>query len=181
MQAHRLKPHPMHPPLSVSSVEVKLRADDPNWLRIRWRIEEAQDVFLPKIAGKKRADGLWQSTCFEVFMQPVGGEPYCEWNFSPSRKWNAYDFQGYRDGMAEREIAALPDGQLHAGSKLLIFDAAIPKAAIPPGELNIGITAVVEEKGGTKSYWSLVHPHDDRADFHDPACFALALAAPLPS
>jgi len=36
---------------------------------------------------------------------------------------------------------------------------------------------VIEEEGGVKSYWSLAHAAD-APDFHDPACFALALAAP---
>ena len=40
----------------------------------------------------------------------------------------------------------------------------------------MGLSAVIEEQGGVKSYWALVHPHD-RPDFHAPACFAATLPA----
>ena len=40
-----------------------------------------------------------------------------------------------------------------------------------------GLSAVIEEKDGTKSYWALAHG-GGAPDFHAPACFALPLAAP---
>ena len=46
--------------------------------------------------------------------------------------------------------------------------------------LSIGLSAVIEETDGTKSYWALRHPPGP-PDFHHPDCFALelpALAAP---
>jgi hypothetical protein len=33
---------------------------------------------------------------------------------------------------------------------------------------------VLEETGGTKSYWALSHVQD-KPDFHDPGCFAARL------
>ena len=39
------------------------------------------------------------------------------------------------------------------------------------------VCAVLEEQGGTKSYWAMAHP-DAEPDFHAPACFAAELAAP---
>jgi hypothetical protein len=44
------------------------------------------------------------------------------------------------------------------------------------GLSKLGLSAVIEEKDGTLSYWALAHP-PGRADFHDPACFALELPA----
>jgi hypothetical protein len=38
--------------------------------------------------------------------------------------------------------------------------------------VGIGLTAVLEQTDGTKSYWALAHP-PGKPDFHDPACFAL--------
>ena len=43
----------------------------------------------------------------------------------------------------------------------------------PIGQL--GLSAVLEEKDGTKSYWALAHPPGDKPDFHDPDCFAAQL------
>jgi hypothetical protein len=43
---------------------------------------------------------------------------------------------------------------------------------------RIGLSAVIEEKNGMKSYWALAHPAG-KPDFHHPACFAAELPAPL--
>ncbi|HTM95132.1 MAG TPA: hypothetical protein VL100_04840, partial [Croceibacterium sp.] len=102
MQTHALIAHPAHAPLRVSSVEAKIIGVADNWLRVRWRIEGAQALVVPPFAGKGRADGLWGTTCFELFLMPDGGPAYCEFNLSPSERWAAYDFAAYRDGMAER-------------------------------------------------------------------------------
>ena len=39
----------------------------------------------------------------------------------------------------------------------------------------LGLSAILEEQDGTKSYWALAHPPGDKPDFHDPACFAAHL------
>ncbi|SMQ74467.1 hypothetical protein SAMN06297468_2685 [Altererythrobacter xiamenensis] len=176
MQTHQLIAHPSHPPLEVSGIEARLRSDDPNWLRIRWRIDGVGALILPKIGTKARADGLWQTTCFELFVRPQDGGAYSEWNLSPSRRWNAYDFDSYREGMRERDVAREPDGQLHAGSSFVLFDAAIPRGALPRLPADVAITAVLEEEGGIKSYWSIVHP-EGKPDFHHTACFAATIPA----
>ena len=70
-------------------MEARIIARDANWLRVRWRIEGAQQLIVPPFAGKGRADELWQTTCFELFLKPEGGVPYVEVNLSPSERWNA--------------------------------------------------------------------------------------------
>ena len=40
---------------------------------------------------------------------------------------------------------------------------------------QLGLSAVLEEVDGTKSYWALTHP-GDKPDFHHPDCFAAKLA-----
>jgi hypothetical protein len=40
---------------------------------------------------------------------------------------------------------------------------------------ELGVSAILEEKDGTKSYWALAHPTGDKPDFHDRACFAAHL------
>lgn len=51
-------------------------------------------------------------------------------------------------------------------------------SALSPNEMwRVGLSAVIEETDGTKSYWALRHP-PGKPDFHHPDCFALELAAP---
>jgi hypothetical protein len=176
LQTHALIAHPAHAPLEVSSIEARIIGVDDNWLRLRWRIEGAQALVVPPFAGKGRADNLWRSTCFELFLMPDGGPAYCEFNLSPSERWAAYDFASYRDGMAERPADREPQTMMRQGSTFAIFDASIPLSALPTQDSMMNLAAVIEEEGGTKSYWALVHPAD-KADFHDPACFVAMLPA----
>ena len=41
----------------------------------------------------------------------------------------------------------------------------------------LGLTAVIEAKDGTKSYWALAHAPGP-PDFHNPDCFIATLPAP---
>jgi hypothetical protein len=177
MQTYPLTSHPGHPALGVTQIEARIIGRDANWLRARWRIEGSQQLVVPPFAGKGRADELWQATCFELFLKPEGGAPYVEINLSPSERWNAYDFEAYRWGMAERPFPREPECTLRLGSNFAIFDAAIPVAGLPEVECAMGLSAVIEEQGGVKSYWALAHP-DAKPDFHAPACFAATLPAP---
>lgn len=180
----RLVAHPDTPPLGVSNVEAAVIGLDRNWLRVRWKVEDAAAVVIPPFAGKGRADGLWQETCFELFIRPKGEDGYVELNLSPSERWAAYDFSAYRSGMAPRDMPRDADGTLRLGRNMLIFDASIPVATLPPLPWQLGISAVIVERdeGGeiAKSLWALRHPAG-QPDFHAPACFAASLAAPGPA
>ncbi len=162
--------------MSVSRVAARILSLDANWLTLRWKVEGADRVVLPPFAGRARTDGLWQATCFELFVKAPGAAGYAEFNLSPSERWAAYDFSGYRAGMAERTSPRAPVCTPRRGGSVLIFDAAIPAGALPPLPWVYGLTAVIEETGGHKSYWAIAHPQE-KPDFHDPACFAARLAA----
>ena len=177
MQTHQLVAHPDGPPANVSTVEARIIGVDASWLRVRWRIEGSQQLVVPAFGGKGRADDLWQTTCFEMFLKPMGGESYAELNLSPSERWNAYDFQSYRAGMTERPFPREPEYTMRQGSSFAIFDAAIPLGGLPAVDCALGLCSVIEELGGTKSYWALTHP-EGNPDFHAPACFAAELPAP---
>jgi len=177
MQTHPLVAHPDHPPLAVSSIEARIIGRDPNWLRVRWRVEGTQQLVVSAFAGRGRTDDLWQTTCFELYLKPRGGEAYCELNLSPSERWNAYDFDGYRLGMRERPFPREPECTIRQGSSFAIFDAAIPIAGLPEADCAMGLSAILEEQGGVKSYWALTHG-EGKPDFHAPACFAAELPAP---
>ena len=176
MQTHSLVPHPDTAPLGVSAIAARITPDG-DWLRLRWRIEGAQRLVVPAFAGKGRSGGLWQTTCFELFLQVPGEEGYTELNLSPSERWNAYDFSAYRQGMAERAFPREPTCAMRKGEAVAIFDAAVPASALPPLPWRANLTAVIEEEGGVKSYWALAHP-PGKPDFHDAACFVAEVAPP---
>ncbi|MBM0168753.1 DOMON-like domain-containing protein [Altererythrobacter sp. C41] len=180
MQTHELTAHPDHPPLAVTRIEARILTSDSEWLRLRWRIEGIGALVVPPFAGRGRADELWRTTCFELFLRPEGGAAYCEINLSPSERWAAYDFTGYREGMSERPFPREPDCTMRLGSAMAIFDATVPRAGLPRAECAAGLSAVIEETGGIKSYWAMVHP-EGPPDFHNDACFAARLAAPAPA
>jgi hypothetical protein len=128
---------------------------------------------LPEASEPGRADQLWQTTCFEAFLKADGLEAYREWNFAPSGDWAAYDFAGYRQGMTRAEVAAPPYIRLEDNLTWWTLGATIAVEADRAWQL--GVSAVLEEKDGTKSYWALAHPAE-KPDFHHADCFAARLA-----
>ena len=177
MQTHQLFAHPAHPPAGVTRVEAKVIGADATWLRVRWRVEGAQRLVIPPFAGKGRSDDLWQTTCFELFLRASDGPEYVELNLSPSERWAAWDFASYRADREDRPFPREPECTMRQGSSFAIFDAAIPRAGLPAKDCAANFCAVIEEQGGTLSYWALAHA-GDKPDFHDPACFAATLEAP---
>ncbi len=131
-------------------------------------------VLIPGEQKPCRTDGLWQTTCFEMFLGSADGS-YFEYNYSPSRQWAAYEFASYREGMTELEVDGHPQVVFLNEGDHLILPAHI--AWLKAGEFSLGLSAVIEETNGTKSYWALAHP-PGQPDFHHPTCFAATLPAP---
>ena len=129
------------------------------------------DLFSAVPAPPVRTDGLWKTTCFELFVKPEGSDGYYEFNFSPSGAWAAYAFERYRMGMRNLEIGQ-PEIQRRDGSVVVTVDLS----PIPQGRWHIGLSAIIEEQGGIKSYWALAHPLG-KPDFHHADCLALELTA----
>jgi hypothetical protein len=132
----------------------------------------AERFLIPEPAESARADELWKTTCFEAFLRPLGEQGYREWNFAPSGEWGAYDFSDYRENMAPAQIDAPPYIRVEDNFTWWALGATI---AVPADtNWQLGLSAVLEEKDGTKSYWALAHP-GEKPDFHDPGCFAAHL------
>lgn len=129
-------------------------------------------VIPPAKEEPKRSDDLWQTTCFEAFLRAPQEDSYREWNFSPSGDWAAYDLTGYREGRTDAEVAEpyirVEDNLTWwAVGVTIAVDAAIP--------WSVGLSAILEEKDGTKSYWALAHPVPEKPDFHDSGSFTAHL------
>jgi len=150
-------------------------------LRITFRIPgDTSTVELPapidpytKQSMARRADRLWENTCFECFVRPDGETGYLEFNFSPSMEWAAYSFEGYRDGMKD---ADLPVPAVIATPRPSRFELSARVELPGWGERSwlLNIAAIIREKDSNKSYWALAHP-PGAPDFHHPDCFVLQL------
>jgi hypothetical protein len=164
----------------VVSISARIVPIVDGWLQLRWRIDGNGALIIPSFAGKSRADGLWHTTCFELFIRADDSERYCEINLSPSERWAAYNFATYREGRTKRPIPHEPVCTLRRGSSFALFDAAIRMSVLPAPPWEYGLAAVIEEEGAVKSYWALAHP-PGKPDFHHPTCFAATLPAPKDS
>ena len=129
------------------------------------------DLLLPAWTLPARADGLWQHSCFEAFVRQGEGEAYAEFNFAPSTEWAAYRFAGYRSGMEDLDVAP-PSIETHEEPARYELRASI---GLPRGSVRLGLSAVIEERSGRKSYWALAHPAA-KPDFHHPDAFTCELA-----
>lgn len=179
LEKHRLVCHPDTPSAQVSAVEVELRMSDANEVLFSFVVRGTDGLVVPEPASRARADGLWSTTCFECFLRPHGGGAYQEYNFSPSGRWAAYAFDGYREGMRELAVDVEPwverDGDAEDGA--YVCAANLDLASAPALPVRLGLSAIIEEEGGRKSYWALAHAPGP-PDFHHPDCFTIELAPP---
>ena len=174
-----LKPHPDTPSDAVTKLEVSVHRVGPRGLALGYIVEGDPDrILLPHAASSVRADDLWRHTCFEAFVRAESGSAYFEFNLSPSTEWAAYRFDDYRAGMAaafDAEIGPL-DSRTEAGAYLLTahLDLEQLSSLSPNAPWRLGLSAVIEETNGRKSYWALAHP-PGKPDFHHRDSFAATL------
>jgi hypothetical protein len=114
-----------------------------------------------------RRHGLWEETCFELFLGVKNFPPYWEFNLSPAGFWNVYRFAGYRHGMVEETaFASLPLRLRRRPDSLRVeLDLEIERIVGADQPLEVGIAAVIQLAGGGLTYWALTHP-GPQADFH---------------
>lgn len=173
-----LAPHPASPP-SGPPFKVWARVEHAAALgatattNIWFGVSAPMERFVIPVAEEAgRKDELWRTTCFEAFLRGPGGA-YREWNFAPSGDWAAYDFTNYREGMTKAEIAQPPYVRLEDNFTWWALGATI--AVDGDTDWQLGLSVVLEEQDGTKSYWALAHAAE-KPDFHAAGCFTAKLA-----
>ncbi|MDP5103119.1 MAG: hypothetical protein NWP98_04275 [Erythrobacter sp.] len=122
-------------------------------------------IILPPPAVPQRMDNLWQTTCFEIFWQPIGGAYYREFNLSPSGCWAAYDFDSFREGMRDAPVGAISLSCSHDDAGL-VLRASIAADLTSPAQ--VALNAIVEHTGGDKQFWALAFPPGP-PEFHSEA------------
>jgi hypothetical protein len=174
-----LIPHAMTSADAVRRIAVRIdRVDGAGALCIRWQVEgDIARLRLPAPAEALRADGLWQHSCFELFLQAGHAESYHEFNFAPSGAWAAYRFTGRRHGRSASQILA-PRIECARQPESFAMSATLPLAGLPEcaQALRAGLAAVIEDERGQLAYWALAH-RSTQPDFHDPASFTMQVPA----
>lgn len=182
MTRYSLVPHPDFPSSAVTAVAVDVRQGE-DGIEFVYRVSGDLDNVLwpvpkPLPWNEMRADELWRHTCFEAFLRRAGSEGYLEFNFSPSLQWSAYTFDIYREGM--RNFTGIGGEVVVSALRLSGGEAwrfgLFPVSGFGGGEA-MALTAVIEAKDGSKSYWALAHAPGP-PDFHKPDCFIATLPAP---
>ncbi len=169
MEWQGLTVHPDTPASRIKGVDGRVCRDGGVWT-VEFMVDGADFLRLDEPLDQLvRTEGLWKGLCFELFIKPIAGESYLEFNFAQTNRWAAYAFDAYRSGMRDLELSSPPIIRGVLGAKTDL-------SALALGECLVSLSAVIEETDGTKSYWALRHP-PGKPDFHHPDCFALELPA----
>ena len=167
-QALRL--HPDSRCLAATRIDVEVARPHPSNLLLHYFVTgKINDLRMPRRTASARTDELWQHTCFEAFVRAPPGTAYYEFNFAPSMQWAAYRFGAYRDKMCEASVVSEPRVVVRSSGELYELQASLALARISglPSDAiwRLGLSAVIEETSGLKSFWALAHP-PGKADFH---------------
>lgn len=116
-----------------------------------------------------RQDGLWNDTCFEMFLRLQGQASYYEFNFSLTRSWNQYFFDSYRQPQPPRPNHDLTLKRMQWDEQTLKVELT---GLLAPATYEISLTAVLKERSGDLHYMALKHAAAE-ADFHNKDSFIL--------
>lgn len=174
--------HPETPADAVRGVEARVSWTEDGALALTYLLTgDLSRLRIPPFRRPRRADRLWEHTCFEAFLGVKGKAEYCEFNFAPSGEWAVYAFRSYRDGAPLKGKRLAPGITVRSSAESLALDLVIRANRLPVleprAELRLALSAVVEDERGAPSYWALKHP-PGKPDFHHADAFALELEPP---
>lgn len=133
-------------------------------------------ILFPKKRLSTRVIGLWESTCFELFIKNPHGNNYMEFNFSPEGLWNCFYFARPKDSPLPYENFPKPKTELIQKDGEAVFCAALDLKYLPKdlrtnlSELFIATPCVLEDRSGNLSYWAYSH-QNEFPNFHNFATF----------
>jgi hypothetical protein len=174
-----LKLHPDSLCSAATRIEVDVARPNAGSLVLHYFVTgKMTDLRIPAATAARRADELWQHTCFEAFVRGSADAGYYEFNFAPSTQWAAYGFSSYRKGMRVAIEISAPQIKVQSGPECYALQVSLEldRSAMLPRDAGwrLGLAALIEETNGRKSYWALAHP-PGKPDFHHPDCFACEL------
>jgi hypothetical protein len=124
--------HPATPAPVVRSLEAHAAYAADGSLEIAYCLRgDMVRLLIPEPQPPGCADGLWEHTCFEVFVGVAGEPGYHEFNFSPSGKWAAYAFGNYRQLEETRSLSVPPQIKARLSAGRLEVEARIVSSVLP--------------------------------------------------
>jgi hypothetical protein len=184
-----LIPHPHSPGAATGlTVEANLLQRSGSTVTVDYRVTGSlNSIVIPPPVAADFADGLWEHTCFELFVAITGEDTYHEFNFSPSGQWALFGFSEYRKAAAicaSSNYSPRPQLDWQTKDEQLRLTASLDLAGLPAphesAQLDIGLSAVIEGADGAFSYWALHHAAGP-PDFHQRAAFDLRVEADAPA
>ena len=174
---YELKRNVATPCAAITAISVEVSQPAADQLHLRYTVSgDISALFIPPRMAPARTDDLWKTTCFEVFIRPVSGDYYDEFNLSPDTRWAAYAFDGYRLNARDLAVACGPEIVMTQTADVLVGDCLIRLPRAYGEDCMLGLTTVIVEADGSKSFWALAHP-DGPPEFHDANCFTARLPA----
>ena len=169
---YRLWTHPSAGALRIDGVSAGLTRSGPSTLGLEFRVNALRGVLSLTDGSGERRNGLWKSTCFELFIgEPLTSE-YREFNFSPGGDWAAYHFDGYRAGMRNEELPMPPEIISDWKTDSLVLNAQLSLHDLSDGS-RLNFAAVIDERDFHQSLWAT--DHAEKPDFHARHCFGQEL------
>jgi hypothetical protein len=173
-----LRLHPDSSCLAVTHIDVEVLRPQTHSLAFAYAVSGTiSDLAVSPMAAAARTDELWRHTCFEAFVGSSLSVSYYEFNFAPSTQWAAYRFSEYRADMRVATEINTPQITVQSSPERYVLQASLELGQLlsPRSTLRVGLSAVIEEISGRRSYWALAHP-PGKADFHHSDSFVLEVA-----
>jgi hypothetical protein len=160
--------HPFEPDDLLLSIDGDVQYQQ-GWLEIIYNLRgDLASILLPSaVEIPIRQFALWEGTCLEFFLAPIGQSDYWEFNLSPSGNWQVFHLDDYRQGLRDEAAINYLPFTVQQTSDSLQLELSIDLTALvePNTALQMGITAVIQTKDADYSYWAIQHSGTE-ADFH---------------
>jgi hypothetical protein len=174
-----LKAHPLARNDAVRSIGVRVSRLQSGVLTITYALDaDLERLCIPQLGLPRIGERLWQHTCFEIFVRRKHLPAYHEFNFSPSGEWAVYAFERYREAAAPGHDDLTPRIAVRSTAMKLELDVALDLRGLSSRHttdaLMVAISAVIEARDGSLSYWALEHA-PGKPDFHHSNAFVLGL------
>jgi hypothetical protein len=173
--------HPAIPTDAVRGIDVTV-VRQRALLTLTFRLDaDRERIRIPPPRPTAIVHQLWEHTCFELFAALENASAYHELNLAPSGEWAGYQFRAYREIDAILDDTCAPRIAVRPSGERFELEASIALARLSPAyadaPLCLGLSAVIEELSGRRSYWALAHPAA-QPDFHHRDARALRLEPP---
>ena len=133
---------------------------------------EIKNYIVPNKEKLKRANELWKTTCFELFLANSKEEKYYELNISPTLAWNFYTLSEYRAVPKEvaEEIEPLIMSRRDEENYEITFELESKTVNFEAFD-TFNLACILLSNAKKRTFWSL-NPQHGLPDFHNQQSFS---------